>query len=83
MEVRLKFGRYEGEVRDVAAHIALELIADGRAEDPRMDGLKIFASGGIVPGVVAIVGESVQDFVIPKAVAEKIEAVMAPKKVRR
>jgi hypothetical protein len=36
MEVLLKFGRYAGEVRDVRADCALQMIEDGRATDPRV-----------------------------------------------
>jgi hypothetical protein len=37
MEVRLKIGRYAGEIKDVEPVIANEMIADGRATDPRFE----------------------------------------------
>lgn len=35
MEVLMKSGRYAGELRDVRPDCAKQMIADGRAEDPR------------------------------------------------
>lgn len=37
MELRLKIGRYAGEIRDVAPDVAHQMIADGRATDPRFE----------------------------------------------
>lgn len=34
MYVRMKFGRYAGEIRDIASVEARIMLADGRAEDP-------------------------------------------------
>ena len=34
MDVRLKIGRYAGEIRDIPATEAKLMLADGRAEDP-------------------------------------------------
>jgi hypothetical protein len=36
MEVLVKIGRYAGELRDLRPDCAREMIADGRAEDPRL-----------------------------------------------
>jgi hypothetical protein len=36
MEVRLKIGRYDGEIKDLAPEVAKQMIADDRAEDPRL-----------------------------------------------
>jgi hypothetical protein len=38
LEIRLKIGRYAGEIKDVEAVIAHQLIDDGRATDPRFEG---------------------------------------------
>jgi len=37
MDVRLKYGRYVGELRDIPTPEAEQMIADGRAEDPRVE----------------------------------------------
>lgn len=39
MEVRLRIGRYAGEIKDVAPDVAKQMIADGRATDPRFEEL--------------------------------------------
>lgn len=39
MDVRLKAGLYAGEIRDIPAPEAKIMLADGRAEDPRLDSL--------------------------------------------
>lgn len=38
MELRLKIGRYAGEIKDVAPEIARQLLDDGNATDPRFEG---------------------------------------------
>lgn len=37
MEVRLKIGRYAGEIQDVAPDVAKRLIESGQATDPRSE----------------------------------------------
>lgn len=37
MELRLKIGRYAGEIRDFEPADARQMIADGRAADPRFE----------------------------------------------
>lgn len=34
MDIRLLFGKYKGEIRDVESQTAREMIADGRAKNP-------------------------------------------------
>lgn len=36
MQVLMKSGRYAGELRDVRPDCAKQMVADGRAEDPRV-----------------------------------------------
>lgn len=40
MDVRLKIGRYAGELRDIPAPEAKQMIEDGRAVDPRLESLR-------------------------------------------
>jgi hypothetical protein len=59
MEVLMKSGRYAGELRDVRPDCAKQMIADGRATDPRKSpehsGVEpgISASGNPLPGISA------------------------------
>jgi hypothetical protein len=55
MLVRVKFGRYEGEVRDIAPDVATGLIAAGRAEsmNPSVAGDHPAVIAGIAPREVA------------------------------
>ena len=58
MFVRLKFGRYEGSVRDVRPDVAAALIASGRATDANREGEAVaigaavadLLASGVVPG---------------------------------
>lgn len=36
--IRLKIGRYAGEIKDVISEAARQMLADGRAEDPYAPG---------------------------------------------
>jgi hypothetical protein len=38
MELRLKIGRYAGEIKDIAPGVAQQMIKDGNATDPRFEG---------------------------------------------
>jgi hypothetical protein len=76
MQVRLKTGRYAGELQDVRPDCARQMIADGRASDPRLEGG--FACGGLVPeGTPFTVGESCHGSFLPRAVVDKFEATIA------
>jgi len=47
MYVRVLFGRYAGEVRDIESASARLMLEDGRAENPFAE----FATGGEIPAV--------------------------------
>jgi hypothetical protein len=51
MEVLLKIGRYAGELKDVRADIAAQMIEDGRAEDPRLAEISLPAGAPSFGGV--------------------------------
>lgn len=71
MELLVKIGRYAGEIRDFEPAVAHEMIADGRGVDMRFE--SGFASGGEIAGnPPVLVGESVSDHVLPRALVEKL-----------
>lgn len=49
MEVRMKSGRYAGELRDVRPDCARQMIADGRAEDPGL--VEQVRESSVQPGI--------------------------------
>jgi hypothetical protein len=91
MNVRLLFGPKVGEVQYIQPAVALELLRQGRAEDPRLDGMREksagiskfeqFADGGEVSdSSVFVVGDfSPSGSVLPRPVAQKLEAIAAAK----
>ena len=80
MEVRLQIGRYAGELRDVEPEAAREMIADGRATDPRFDD---FPLGKVVVAGTTQVGERAHETLFPRAIANHLEAAVPERKPKR
>lgn len=72
MNVHINFGRHAGEVRDIAPEAALAMLADGRASRPGEE-LELHVGGVVSEVKPYLVGESITDCVIPRAIADRIE----------
>ncbi len=75
MYVRVLTGRYAGEVRDIRADAAKQMLADGRAmeEDAPWPLFGKFATGGLVDSKPSIVGEAVTGSLLPAATVQKLK----------
>jgi hypothetical protein len=71
--VRPNFGQRAGEVQFMRPDIARELIASGRATDPRLEELdSLIQLGGEVTPAPALVGERAPEAILPAAVVREL-----------
>ena len=69
MYLRTLIGPYAGQVLDFSPQAASAMLSDGRAEYPET----AFADGGVVEEPpTPLVGETVQDHLLPASVAAKV-----------